>query len=148
MTFVPARVVLRIVAATTLASAFAVTLSARQYQGWYIPEGGRDEKSPMALVSGAAEKGKTLYATHCAKCHGPLGKGDGPASDYAADLTDDLRIELNSEGVLFYKIWNGRIKYGKGPTEDMPAFQGKLERDQVWALVEYLKILRVPRRIH
>lgn len=27
----------------------------------------------------------------------------------------------------------------------MPAFQGKLEKDQVWALVEYLKILRTAR---
>lgn len=69
-----------------------------------------------------------------------------PGSDYAADLTDDLRTELNTEGVLFYKILNGRNKYGKGPTEDMPAFQGKLEKDQVWLLVEYLKVLRTSRK--
>jgi mono/diheme cytochrome c family protein len=78
--------------------------------------------------------------------HGAQGKGDGPGSDYASDLTDDLRTELNTEGVLFYKILNGRIKYGKGPTEDMPAFQGKLEKDQVWLLVEYLKVLRTSRK--
>ena len=117
---------------------------AAQYQGWLIPDGGKDEKSPMASVAGAAAQGKALYATHCASCHGPQGKGDGPGSDYASDLTDDLRIELNTEGVLFYKIWNGRIKYGKGPTEDMPAFHSKLEKDQVWLLVEYLKVLRTP----
>jgi mono/diheme cytochrome c family protein len=115
---------------------------AAQYQGWYIPDGGKDEKSPISSVVGAAAPGKTLYATHCARCHGPEGKGDGPESDYASDLTDDLRTELNTEGVLFYKIWNGRIKYGKGPTEDMPAFQGKLDKDQVWTVVEYLKVLR------
>jgi mono/diheme cytochrome c family protein len=131
----------------TVAALFAGPMlgSAAQYQGWLIPDGGRNEKSPMSSVADAATRGKALYASYCARCHGPDGKGDGPDSDYASDLTDDLRTELNTEGVLFYKIWNGRIKYGKGPTEDMPAFQGKLEKDQVWLLVEYLKVLRTPR---
>jgi mono/diheme cytochrome c family protein len=102
----------------------------------------------MASVADAAARGKVLYASHCARCHGPEGKGDGPGSEYASDLTDDLRIELNTEGVLFYKIWNGRIKYGKGPTEDMPAFQDKLAKDDVWRLVEYLKVLRSPTKAH
>lgn len=122
-----------------------VLTSATQYQGWVIPEGGRDEKRPVSVVADAT-RGKALYATHCANCHGPQGKGDGPGSDYAADLTDDLRTELNTEGVLFYKIWNGRMTYGKGPTVTMPAFNSKLEKDQVWLLVEYLKVLRTPRK--
>jgi mono/diheme cytochrome c family protein len=120
--------------------------SAAQYRGWLIPDGGRDEKSPMSSMAGAAARGKALFATHYARCHGSEGKGDGQDATYAADLTDDLRIELNTEGVLFYKIWNGRIKQGKGPTQDMPAFEEKLEKDQVWTLVEYLKVLRTPRR--
>ena len=124
------------------------SVGAAQYQGWYIPEGGRDEKSPLASVAGSADKGKALYGTHCARCHGAQGKGDGAASEYASDLTDDLRTELNTEGVLFYKILNGRIKYGKGPTEDMPAFQGKLQKGEIWELVEYLKVLRAPKANH
>lgn len=116
--------------------------AAAQYQGWLIPPGGRDEKSPITADPRAIERGKALYATHCASCHGQQGKGDGPKSDYASDLTDDLRTELNTDGVLFYKIWNGRIKYGKGPTEDMPAFERTLDKEQVWTLVEYLKVLR------
>ena len=128
----------------TVARLFACTMvvSAAQYQGWFIPDGGKDEKSPTASMHDATARGRVLYASHCALCHGPQGKGDGPGSDYAADLTDDLRTELNTEGVLFYKIWNGRIKYGKGPTEDMPAFNGKLEKDQVWLL----KVLRTSRK--
>jgi mono/diheme cytochrome c family protein len=38
--------------------------------------------------------------------------------------------------VLFYKIWNGRTQ----PT--MPAFKGQLTRDEVWAVVAYVKTLR------
>lgn len=138
---------MRLAGATVLACLVGTGLTgAAQYQGWLIPDGGREEKSPMSSVTDAATRGKALYVAHCASCHGPRGKGDGPGSDYAADLTDDLRTELNTEGVLFYKIWNGRIKYGKGPSEDMPAFNGKLEKDQVWLLVEYLKVLRTSRQ--
>lgn len=100
----------------------------------------------MSSLAGAAARGQALYAANCARCHGPEGKGDGPAATYAADLTDDLRAELNTEGVLFHKIWNGRIKSGKGTTEDMPAFQGRLTKDQVWTIVEYLKVIRMPRQ--
>ena len=75
---------------------------AAQYAGWKIPEGAAGEKSPLASSAGAAERGKALYASNCARCHGPAGKGDGPDSDEAADLTDDLRTDVNPEGVLFY----------------------------------------------
>ena len=69
-------------------------------------------------------------------CHGPLGKGDGPRSDYASDLTDDLRTELNTEGVLFYKIWNGRSD------PRMPVFGDQMSKEQVWAVVAYVQSIR------
>jgi mono/diheme cytochrome c family protein len=115
-----------------------------QYPGWWVPPGGVDEKSPLTATPATIARGKELFAANCARCHGPDGKGSGPESAYAADLTDDLRIELNTEGVLFYKIWKGRVSYGKGPREDMPSFEGRLEKAQVWALIEYLKVLRTP----
>jgi mono/diheme cytochrome c family protein len=124
-----------LVAACTLALGGA-GLSA-QYQGWTIPENAKTEKSPVKNPEDAAKKGKSLFASNCAKCHGAEGKGDGPDSDHAADLTDEFRTELNPEGVLYYKIWNGHA-------QDMPAFKSKLTKDDTWALVEYLKVLRTP----
>ena len=123
----------------------SVVVSAAQYPGWLIPPGGKDEKSPLSSQADVVARGKTLYVSNCAKCHGPDGKGSGPP-DYAADLTDELRIELNTEGVLFYKIWNGHAIQLRTQVDDMPAFQGKLSKDEVWAVVEYLKVLRAPRR--
>ncbi len=73
-------------------------------------------------------------------------KGNGPTRTHAADLTDELRTELNTEGVLFYKVWNGHAIQLRTQVDDMPAFQGKLSKDEVWAVVEYLKVLRTPRR--
>ena len=108
-----------------------------QYAGWTIPDTAKTEKSPVKVAADAAKKGKSLFSSNCAKCHGPLGKGDGPDSDHAADLTDEFRAELNPEGVLYYKVWNGH-------QQDMPAFKSKLTKDDTWNLVEYLKVLRTP----
>lgn len=111
------------------------TVGSAQYQGWTIPDTAKTEKSPVKSAADAAKKGKSLFGSNCAKCHGPEGKGNGPDSDHAADLTDEFRTELNPEGVLYYKIWNGH-------TGDMPGFKSKLTKDDTWALVEYLKVLR------
>jgi mono/diheme cytochrome c family protein len=116
------------------------TVISAQYAGWTIPEGGKDEKSPLKASPAALQKGKSLFNANCQKCHGALGKGDGPDSskdDPAADLTDEFRIELNPEGVLYYKVMNGH-------PPAMPAFKSKLTKDEAWALVEYLKALRKP----
>ena len=110
-------------------------------QGWEIPPGASAEKSPLSPTPAVLAKGRALYASHCAKCHGPEGKGDGAdtTNDPAhcpADLTEAFRARFNPDGVLFYRIWNGRTQ----PT--MPAFKTKLSRNQVWAVVEYVKTLR------
>jgi mono/diheme cytochrome c family protein len=114
-------------------------VASAQYAGWTIPPGAKDEKSPVKNAAEAANRGKALFASNCAKCHGPQGRGDGPDSQHAADLTDEFRTELNPEGVLFYKVWNGH-------GSEMPAFKSKLTRDETWNLVEYLKVLRTPAR--
>jgi mono/diheme cytochrome c family protein len=113
---------------------------AAQYAGWTIPEGAKNEKSPLTASADTLKKGKSLFTSNCQKCHGPLGKGDGPDSDKArpaADLTDEFRFDINPDGVLYYKIMNGR-------PPDMPAFKSSLSRDEAWALVEYVKSLRKP----
>lgn len=125
------------VLAVALAPIFAAVMSA-QYAGWTIPEGAKDEKSPLTSQADAMKKGKSLFASNCEKCHGPEGKGDGPDSDPkepAADLTDEFRADLNPDGVLYYKIWNGH-------PPAMPAFKSKLTKEDAWALVEYVKSLR------
>lgn len=124
------------IVAAALSVGLGVGVSA-QYAGWTIPDTAKTEKSPVKVAADGAKKGKSLFASNCAKCHGPEGKGDGPDSDHAADLTDEFRIELNPEGVLYYKVWNGHA-------QDMPGFKSKLTKDDTWNLVEYLKVLRTP----
>jgi mono/diheme cytochrome c family protein len=110
-------------------------------QGWEIPSGASNERSPLSATPVILAKGRALYVANCARCHGSEGKGDGPdtVNDLAhrpADLTDAFRARFNPEGMVFYRIWNGRTQ----PT--MPAFKTKLTRSDVWAIVEYVKTLR------
>jgi len=113
--------------------------SAGNSVGWTIPENARQEKSPLSPTPAVLKKAQGIFESKCQKCHGPQGKGDGPDGDpehKPADLTDASRASRNPDGVMFYKVWNGR----KDPK--MPAFKSDLSRDDVWAVVEYAKSLR------
>jgi mono/diheme cytochrome c family protein len=108
--------------------------------GWNLPPTADEEKSPFAADAKAVVAGKELYKKTCERCHGPGGKGDGPDADPDSmedmDLTNAKRAARNSDGVVFYKIWNGR------PKPKMPAQKDKLTKDQVWQIVAYAQTLR------
>jgi mono/diheme cytochrome c family protein len=141
--FASTRAVARSLLIVTMLLAFGAPTFA-QYQGWLIPEGGKEERSPLKPGAEAVRRGQSRFLANCVRCHGPEGKGNGPDSDHAADLTDTFRDSINTEGVLFYKVWNGHAVQLRVQVDDMPAFKDKLARDDVWALVEYLKVLRTP----
>jgi len=108
-----------------------------QGEDWTIPADAADLKNPLAATPAILKQGASVFATSCRPCHGPEGKGNGPLSDPtrpAADLTAGVKADLPADGVLFYRIWNGR--------RPMPAFKSELTRDDVWAVVEHVKALR------
>ena len=78
----------RVAAVATALSLMMAAGASAQYAGWTIPDTAKTEKGPAKNPADAAKKGKSLYTSNCAKCHGPEGKGNGPDSDHAADLTD------------------------------------------------------------
>jgi len=107
--------------------------------GWKIPSGAADEASPIAASAAIVAKGQSLYKSKCQRCHGATGIGNGPDADpdhHPGDLTDSKRASRNPDGVMFYKIWEGR----KDPK--MPAFKTDLSRDEVWTVIQYVKTLR------
>jgi mono/diheme cytochrome c family protein len=107
--------------------------------GWHIPEGAATEHSPVPVDAATIAKGKSLFQAKCQRCHGPDGAGRGPDADPAhapADLTDASRASRNPDGVLFYKIWNGRAK------PRMPAMKAEVSPAEVWMIVHYVKTLR------
>jgi len=112
-----------------------------QRPGWTIPAGGDKEPNPLSVNEAVIGNGRKLYAAKCQRCQGPGGLGDGPDADKARqpdmDLTAAARAARNPDGMVFYKVWNGRA------TPKMPAFSEELSREQAWAIVAYVQTLRV-----
>lgn len=107
--------------------------------GWRIAEGAAGDSNPVPLTAAVLARGKRLYTEKCQRCHGADGMGHGPDADPdrpAGDLTDGRRASRNPDGVLFYKIWNGRAK------PRMPAMKTDITSADVWTIVHYVKTLR------
>jgi mono/diheme cytochrome c family protein len=108
--------------------------------GWTIPSTARTETSPLKVDDTVIANGKKLFSSKCQRCHGASGKGDGPDGDPAhaddMNLTNPARATNNPDGVVFYKIWNGRS------SPKMPTFSEELSKDQVWTIVAYVQTLR------
>ena len=108
--------------------------------GWTIPADADQTKNPVAGDAAAIAAGKQLFSKNCQRCHGPQGKGDGPDADpdnqQDMDLTVARRAARNTDGVVFFKVSNGRSK------PKMPAFKDELTKDQIWQIVSYVQTLR------
>jgi mono/diheme cytochrome c family protein len=108
-------------------------------EGWQIPEDATTQANPVPLTADVLAKGMSLYKARCQRCHGADGTGHGPEADPGhppADLTDGRRAFLNPDGVMFYKIWNGRAK------PKMPAMKSDMAPADVWTVIHYVKTLR------
>jgi len=114
--------------------------TAQRGGSWTIPPTATEEKSPLTVNPGVIASGKKLFTDKCQRCHGAEGKGDGPEGEpeHAQDmnLTIASRATRNPDGVVFYKIWNGRA------SPKMPEFSKELTKEQVWAIVAYVQTLR------
>jgi len=108
-------------------------------KGWVIPERAATESNPQLPTAAALARGQSLYKSKCQRCHGADGAGHGPEADPnhpAGDLTDRRAAARNPDGVMFYKIWNGRAK------PKMPAMKTDITQADVWTLIHYVKTLR------
>ena len=95
----------------------------------------------VTVLSARAEEAKALFDKHCAKCHGPDGKGDTKmgkklgAKDYTdpkvqAALTDDAAFKAIKDG---FKTEEGK--------KVMQAVEG-LSDDDIKGLVAYLRTFK------
>jgi mono/diheme cytochrome c family protein len=130
-----------ILVVTMLGAAVAARSEAQpRPAGWVLPADADETKNPLTVDARLLATGKSIFTQKCQRCHGPGGVGDGADADPDAredmDLTNARRADRNSEGVMFYKVWNGRRK------PKMPAFKDELTKDQAWAVVAYAQSLR------
>ncbi|MFQ5890327.1 MAG: c-type cytochrome [Gemmatimonadota bacterium] len=100
--------------------------------------------TPKPPYPESVANGRRLYLeVECWKCHGFLGKGDGPAS---GDLTDDWDYPIVPADLTVSRNWRGgnrpqdifrSIAVGIGGTP-MPSWLDALSEDQMWDLTNYL----------
>jgi mono/diheme cytochrome c family protein len=120
-------------------NAFIEYPAAQTPAGWQLPPDADEKKNPLPVDEKLLATGKAVFKDKCERCHGPGGLGDGPDADPDAsdmDLTNGKRADRNPDGVVFFKVWNGRKK------PKMPAFSSELTEEQVWAVVAYAQSMR------
>jgi mono/diheme cytochrome c family protein len=112
-------------------------------------QGASPGEDPRADPRDAAKValGRKVYAQHCASCHGvnlegqaewrhrlPNGRMPAPPHDESGHTwhhPDDVLFGITKHGVAPYAP--------PGYESDMPAFDGKLADDEIWAVLAYIK---------
>ena len=91
----------------------------------------------IALGSGvslAQSAGETLFKTKCAMCHGPDGKGEVPmAKKLGVRNLGSAEVQSQSDAQITDIVSKGKSK--------MPAFDGKVTKEQIGQLVAYIREL-------
>jgi mono/diheme cytochrome c family protein len=103
-------------------------------QPWMAPAAEREQQNPIARAAGLPE-GKKLFETNCSVCHGPTGRGDGPAAAALTPKPTNLtskEVQAQTDGALFWKISTGR--------GGMPSWQTLPEKDR-WSVVDFIRSL-------
>lgn len=97
----------------------------------------------LALAQGNVERGKGLYAQYCVSCHGPAGKGDGPAASVLdpkpRNLTDKTYMMKLKDEYVFDLIRKGGAGVGKSPL--MPPLGSQLKEGDIRDVIAYIRSL-------
>lgn len=97
--------------------------------------------SNAAALPAQAQGTEEVYKKSCGSCHGPEGKGDGPAGKFLKPQPGDFSTVLKgaADADIAKIIKEGGKAVGKATS--MPAFGSKLSEEQIQALVGYIKDL-------
>lgn len=97
----------------------------------------REEPVPARTPASTPEllaRGRTLFSQSCAPCHGPEGKGDGPAAAALRPAPPDFTVYSPNTAYAFEVMGEGI------PGSAMAAFPSLAEGDR-WALAYYVNSL-------
>ena len=102
------------------------------------------DQIPGELTRARLERGRDRFGIYCAVCHGLRGDGDSPVARSMErrrppSLVDEP-VRSFSAGRVFQVVTRG---YGL-----MPAYAAELPEPDRWAVVAYLRALRLARRVH
>ena len=88
------------------------------------------------------ERGKEIFASKCALCHGERGDGKGPGATglalKPADLTDARMVAEMPGNYWFWRVSEGgQVEPFKAKGSAMPAWKTELSVNDRWAVIAY-----------
>lgn len=96
-----------------------------------------ERKNPMKFTTTSVERGKKIYVTQCAMCHGEKGDGKGEAVEEMKlnppDFTKTGVLDKRTDGEVFAIIGAG--------SEAMPGQGTRMTETHKWNLVNYIRSL-------
>ena len=117
--------------------AVASIANAQKAKPWDAPEKFKTMKNAVKSDEASINAGKALFNKNCASCHGKAGLGDGPKARGLETFPGDFSkadFQKQSDGELFFKTKTGR--------EDMPKYDGKIDDEGVWRIVNFMRTLK------
>jgi mono/diheme cytochrome c family protein len=109
---------------------------------WPVPPEEAARQNPLKPSAENLRRGEHLFRNYCMPCHGAGGRGDGPLatqwSRLPKDLTHPDRQARLTDGEIFWKASAG---HREGPDEIMPGVGYKLNTEDRWRLVLYVRSL-------
>jgi len=95
------------------------------------------KKNPIKFTDASVARGKKVFNTQCALCHGEKGDGKGDVAKEMSltlpDFTQPDSLAKRTDGDLFTIIGTGK--------DPMPTQKGRMTEAQLWNLVNYLRSL-------
>jgi mono/diheme cytochrome c family protein len=109
---------------------------------WELPADADKTKNPTTATPESVAKGKELYLErqkgNCVFCHGETGAGNEAnlprLRRKPADISNKERMTAMTDGEVFWKI-------SKGITGIMPAGERRMNEEERWHVVNYVRTL-------
>jgi len=106
---------------------------------WASPKEAATRTNPIKSDQASLDRGKQVFMTNCASCHGPTAEGNGPVGANLNPKPTNLTIMAGNhqDGDFEWKIANGRGA--------MPGWKSILNEKQRWDVVNYIQALENPK---
>lgn len=110
-----------------------------------LPAEWAGQTNPLPDDEATIARGRAVFLTNCAPCHGPEADGKGVASNGLvpppANFRDGKRLSSKDDDFLFWRISEGITGTA------MPAFGATIAEDDRWAILRFLRSLSGAERV-
>jgi len=97
----------------------------------------KGRKNPVKFTEVSVQRGKKIFDTQCALCHGAKGDGKGELAEdmklNLPDFTNANTLKDRTDGEIFAILGAGK--------DPMPGQAGRMTETQRWNLVNYVRAL-------